>query len=221
MTSQRDRLTLNADHLIERNELWAILIIGESVISLVTTKRPDVTQTNFMGGQDDDGVDDTGDGGDSFAFYGSLVLSMMLVSLMIYLFMQTQPREHTSEFPFDVHAFNVPRSVLRGFVYNVANLFCSLGFFGMGTGLKFVAYFSDKPCLYGFDHAALLTGACGMSIVAMNVARMTHQHGHGFGIIGKHTKSILVTLQVGVGVAVGFAGTVLFSPWQPTPLSNQ
>lgn len=78
------------------------------------------------------------------------------------------------------------RSLSRGFIYNTANLFCSLGFFGMGTGLKFVAYLSDKPCMYAIDHAILLTASCGMSIVAMNVARMTHQHGYGYDSMGRY-----------------------------------
>lgn len=113
-TDMHDRLTVDADHLIERNELWAILIIGESVISLVTTERPEVTTFSFislMGGES--GVDQAAaaadwDGGSASSFYASLILSMTLVSSMIYLFMHSQPREHHSEFPFDVHAFNVP-----------------------------------------------------------------------------------------------------------------
>jgi len=205
VTDIHDRLTVDADHLIERNELWAILIIGESVISLVTTERPEVTTTSFLSAKNETELGN-GDGGLAGSFYASLILSMTLVSSMIYLFMHSQPREHHSEFPFDVHAFNVPGSLSRGFFYNTANLICSLGFFGMGTGLKFVAYFSDKPCMYAFDHAILLTASCGMSIVAMNVARMTHQHGHGYESMGKYTRPIIVFLEIACGVAIAMIG---------------
>lgn len=207
LTNPHELLSLDADHLIERNELWAILIIGESIISLVTTKRPEVTSFQFMDVANTisaDAVD--GDGGSASRFYLSLLLSMTLVSLMIFLFMASLPIKHESEFPFDVHAFNVPGSQIRGFLYNTCNLFCSLGFFGMGTGLKFVAYFSDKPCMYEFDHAILLTGACGLSIVTLNLARLTHQPGHGYHQCGRLARPIIVFLEIASGIGIGMIG---------------
>ena len=206
VTDSHERLTVDADHLIERNELWAILIIGESVISLVTTERPEVTTFSFISVLKNTTGVGYADGGSAGSFYASLLLSMTLVSSMIYLFMHSQPREHHSEFPFDVHAFNVPGSLSRGLFYNTANLICSLGFFGMGTGLKFVAYFSDKPCMYAFDHAILLTASCGMSIIAMNFARLTHQHGHGYESMGKYTRRVIVFLEIACGVTIAMIG---------------
>lgn len=41
------RLPINVEHNIERNELWVILILGETVIQLVSVKPAELTQLTF------------------------------------------------------------------------------------------------------------------------------------------------------------------------------
>eukprot|EP00039_Didymoeca_costata_P003553 m.68356 g.68356 ORF g.68356 m.68356 type:complete len:830 (-) comp11961_c0_seq1:158-2647(-) len=185
ITDATKRLPVCADHLIERTELWAILVVGESIISLVTTERcsPNIDGTRY---------------------YRTLVAALILVMLTIRLFTSSQPK-HSGEFSLDVHAFNIPgaMAVVRGWVFNVSNLLSSWGFFGIGVGLKFIMSYNDTHCRYTREMALLLSGSCAIGAFFINCARFSHQWAKGFGNLpGCEASSRLILLSIHMALAL-------------------
>lgn len=152
--------SINVGHHLERTELWAILILGESIISLVTAEDfvPDVN------------------------FFGTVVVAFTITFLMMWLFIWSQPLHHSG---FDTHAYDL--SPWRSLAFNLTQLLITLGFFGMGVGLKFVCYYGvgTSPDNYKTEYALLFSVAAGWSCFWIQISRFCHEWSR-YHIIGMY-----------------------------------
>eukprot|EP00052_Salpingoeca_macrocollata_P005844 m.49889 g.49889 ORF g.49889 m.49889 type:complete len:711 (-) comp15089_c1_seq1:708-2840(-) len=142
-------LPINVGHILERNQLWVILIIGESIVAIVTSPHP---------------------GGFHAEYYVSIVLAFYCIYVLTDMYIGTQLEIDVS---FEKHAIEKKASHV---LFNVCQLLITAGLLGMGTGIKLaVSHVADHE--YKRKYALLLTGSLAFALLAMNVSRATHKWG--------------------------------------------
>eukprot|EP00041_Stephanoeca_diplocostata_P019520 m.422178 g.422178 ORF g.422178 m.422178 type:complete len:852 (-) comp21327_c0_seq1:259-2814(-) len=152
LTPEEDQLPIDMDHNIERNELWIVIVIGESMLSLVTTPR-DLSAS---------GVD----------FYFTMALAIGIVIELMRIYEQSQP-EH--EIGFDQHANDISTS--RGMLFNFFHLLISIGLFMVGVALKFFMTYVKEPEKEKTLYAVMFTSGISIALFFINMARCTHKWG--------------------------------------------
>ena len=148
-----DMLPIDVHHNVERAELWAVLVIGEALLSLVQGSGP------YYYYYSDES-------------YVHIVLGFTIMLALLQLFAKSGPAEGQE---MDSHAYD--SSLLGSIAFDFFHLAFSLGTFGTGVALKFVAkygnYYSGKK--YTQDHAWLLTGSIALTVIACCLSRFCHE----------------------------------------------
>ena len=97
----RNRARVNIVHSIERNTLWVILILGESVLSVVRARMPLSP---------------------SFEYYLAVFLSFLLIYNILMMYMDLQPTPNIEEEDIDQHALSTSYVMSLGYVNST--VFC-------------------------------------------------------------------------------------------------
>ena len=97
-TSKEERPPIDVEHQIERSELWCILVLGESMLSIVTTVVPSANQQLAHG------------------TYGIAICSFTVVYVLMKVYMASQPHAHSG---LDTHAHDLAlhRAVFHSWWY--------------------------------------------------------------------------------------------------------
>lgn len=168
-------LPIEVEHNVERNGLWVVLILGESVISLSGATYAAYDDLNYI---------------------GTVCLGFLCVFMMLNLYMHSQP-EH--ECGMDTHACDI--GVLNSLVFNLAHLGITLGLFGMGIGLKFMVYYAApdyKDHAFDRDHAFLFCTGVSFALFWLNVARGSHK----WAQYGELSRDFIWAIHVLVSLAI-------------------
>jgi low temperature requirement protein LtrA len=126
---EADKLAVNNEHLLERNHLWVILILGESIISLITTEHESFEDQ----------------------FYTIEILGLTLVYFILLI--------HTKSKVFlrDVHG--IEYRAVPYFLTNLSLLIMTSGLLGVGVSLKLMVLHSadgEYSRTYAFLHTGAL-----------------------------------------------------------------
>eukprot|EP00041_Stephanoeca_diplocostata_P035326 m.1241461 g.1241461 ORF g.1241461 m.1241461 type:complete len:836 (-) comp24679_c1_seq1:1754-4261(-) len=173
-TDDEHSLPINVEHNVERNGLWVVLILGESVISLsgVTNSTYDVN------------------------YILTVVVGFFIVFMMLLLYMLSQPEHHCG---MDTHACDIgTKNIL---LFNLSHLGLTMGLFGMGIGLKFMVYYAGPNYAgkeFNRNHAWLFTGAVSFALLWLNIARSSHRWAEYGGI----SRSYMWAAHVAVSLAI-------------------
>ena len=144
-------LPIDVHHNIERAELWAIVVIGESFLSLVHGSESYFEIT--------------------FGFLTSVALGFSIVFCLMTIYSKSSPEEHTE---LDSHAYDVSR--FGSIFFDKFQLLTTLGLFGTGVGLKFVCKFGHykEGKKYTATHAFLLTSSVAIALLGATLIRLCH-----------------------------------------------
>eukprot|EP00049_Salpingoeca_infusionum_P027069 m.30112 g.30112 ORF g.30112 m.30112 type:complete len:496 (+) comp9246_c0_seq1:226-1713(+) len=108
-----EQIAINSAHILERNHLWVILILGESIISLITTAHDTF----------------------SWHFYVAVVLGFMLVYTLFQV--------HMTSAIFTLDRHNIHQTPLGGLLMSTFLFFATAGLLGVGIGLKLLVSYPD------------------------------------------------------------------------------
>lgn len=185
--SVKSYLPINVEHLTERSELWVILILGESIISMVMLRDDVDRDTNF---------------------YLSEWFAFTISYLQLCIMMQSQP-QHADD-PLDTHALD--RSARWGFMFNVAMLLGSFGIFGIGTGFKLLmAYGVQDSTALKQEYALFLTCSISATYVIKWFSRLTHKWTpfDVWGFTGETGIAVVEAVQLAVGLGIAPLGLLV------------
>lgn len=152
---QQDIPTIDVEHNVERAELWAILVLGESMLSLV------------------DGADEYYHDDDSM-FYLDIALGFGVVAVLMRLYARSQPNQHGHD-GMDAHAYDV--SLIKSLIFDWCQAILTGGFFVLGVGLKFIAKYGHykEGAYYIRDYAWLISGGAAVALIGMLGSRFAHE----------------------------------------------
>ena len=176
-----NQLAINVEHNIERNQLWVILILGETVIQLINVKP----STGIL----------------TWEFYLCATLSFSITFVLLLLYLYSQPMHRIG---MDTHALDCSAS--RGFLWMFCVLMETSGLFAMGAGTKYIITHCNDDG-YETNHGILYTGGIAWALLWHNVSRSTHEWGHS-GILGTDNCERSGRLWISVlsiGLAMGVA----------------
>eukprot|EP00038_Savillea_parva_P002429 m.114267 g.114267 ORF g.114267 m.114267 type:complete len:765 (-) comp10832_c3_seq1:11-2305(-) len=139
--------------LIERNELWIVIVTGEAVLSIVTTS----SSSSYTG---TNGVD----------YFLTLFLCILIVIQLLRIYFTSQPEW---EVKFDQHA--TMTTPLNALLYIFCHFLISLGIFLLGVAMVFFIKFENKPDDMKQVYALLLSGGLSLALFGINSARETHK----------------------------------------------
>eukprot|EP00045_Choanoeca_perplexa_P016773 m.230725 g.230725 ORF g.230725 m.230725 type:complete len:955 (-) comp17355_c0_seq1:2691-5555(-) len=147
-TPHEFQLTVNTAHLLERNQLWVILILGESIISIASAQHT----------RDAD-------------YYVTVICAFLIVYWLMRFHILSQ---HLFDERAEEHALD--HSPLMAFVFDTLQLFITSGMLLMAVGIKLaIQYSGDQALGYKQSFAWLLTGSLGVTLITMNLSRVCHK----------------------------------------------
>eukprot|EP00035_Acanthoeca_spectabilis_P010967 m.193378 g.193378 ORF g.193378 m.193378 type:complete len:622 (+) comp15183_c0_seq2:72-1937(+) len=157
LVHETKQLQTDVHHFNERIELWSILILGESIISLVVFP-PEI-------GQHDN----------------ELYVTELLAFLVVYLLLQIQTLTQPTalEADFDEHALDL--SFTNACLYGFLTVPLTFGIFLFGTGLKLMVTYGlgyENAKKWDTQHAWVMTGGLALGLLFTVFRQMTHEWGH-------------------------------------------
>jgi len=156
LVSVRHQIKMAVDHMVERNELWVILILGESIVELGVTV-PVLA----------DGV--TLDHSNTAEYFEVLMISLVISYMLLQCYSVMQP---AFQMKLDTHAYDL--SNLKSMVYSASNLFATFGLLNVAVGLKLlILHVNDGK--YKYSKAIFLTGGIAFTLVWLNIGRAMHE----------------------------------------------
>jgi hypothetical protein len=162
LTKQSEQPPLDVEHQIERSELWCILILGESMLSIVASvvPSPDVTEAQTT--------------------YATGALSFIIIYMMMETYMASQPHAHSG---LDTHANDLE---LQWAVYHsLCQLPLTFSLFVLGVGLKSAMKYGTENDSYNVEsgnfepfkerNAWMISGAASTALVWITLSRYAHE----------------------------------------------
>lgn len=147
LTPHEHRLTLNTSHLLERNQLWIILVLGESIISISTSQLTNEVE------------------------YYIVILGCFLITYLLMVFHLKS--QHMIDGRAEKHVIN--HNAILSFVFDILQLISTGGMLVMAVGVKFAVQYANRPHLYERQHAWLLTGSLTVTLLTMNLSSLLHR----------------------------------------------
>lgn len=146
---------IDVEHNVERAELWAVLVMGETMLTLV------------QGASEKYDPNDETDG----EYYVAVCLGFLIVYLLLDFYHHSLP--HSGG--MDTHIYDL--SAWGSIVYDLFHLISTLGLFGFGVGLKYtMKYGHYKDGGYLKQHYCFfITGCLSLAIVGMTLGRFSHE----------------------------------------------
>lgn len=157
-TKPSDRLPIDVHHNIERAELWAILVLGESMMSLVH------------------GAGSYYRYGDADFFVNTVVaFSINFILLKLYSASQPDPAQHNGDAGLDTHALDL--SLFHSIFFDMSQAVVTAMLFVYGVACKFVVKYGHYKdgSKYSRDHAYLFSLGTGLSLLFIALSRHTHE----------------------------------------------
>lgn len=156
LLSPKDKIPpIDIEHNIERAEMWAILALGEAMLSLLNgTER--AYHRSVAG------------------FYLDVILSLGVLLLMMVLHMRSRPNHHRYS-GMDAHCYDV--SPTRAALFDYGQTLLAGGLFVLGLGLRFAVMFGhyDGGQLFDREYAWLASGGAAVSVLGILGSRFAHE----------------------------------------------
>jgi len=156
MLKEKDQLSIDVHHNIERAELWAVLIMGETMLTLVQ---------GASGKYEPSFPDDS-------EYYTAVFLGFLIEFLLLEFYKHSLPHGHGG---MDTHIYDLSQN--WSIVYDLIHLLSTLGLFGFGVGLKYTMKYGhyDNGSKLKQHYCFFITGCCCLAIVGMNTGRLVHE----------------------------------------------
>ena len=147
LTPHEFQLTVNTAHLLERNQLWVILILGESIISIASAQHARNAE-----------------------YYVVVVAAFLLIYWLMKFHLKSQ---HLVDERAEEHALD--HSPFLAFMFDTLHLIITSGMLIMAVGVKLAISYASQPEKYTRDHAWTLTVPLGITLFTMNISSLLHR----------------------------------------------
>jgi len=161
-TSEAERPPIDVEHQIERSELWCILILGESMLSIVATVVPSTDMRLAHG------------------TYGIAILCFTIMYVLMKGYMASQPHAHSG---LDTHANDL--GLHRTVFHTWFQLPLTFSLFVLGVGLKFCMKYGVENMTYSKAagsyspykerYAWMVSISAGCAMFFMATSRYSHE----------------------------------------------
>lgn len=185
-TKASDLLPIDVHHNIERAELWAILVLGESMLSLVHG-----AEQYYMYADRD--------------YYLNTVFAFSINFMLLKLFVVSQPEaqdHHGHKATLDCHA--VDCSLLRSVFFDVSQAVVTSALFVYGVACKFVVKYGHYKGGYKFDetHCWLFSCSTACALFSIAASRFVHEWSD-YEICGPITRLRLWAVHFVIALLIG------------------
>ena len=151
------RLPIDVSHNIERAELWAILVIGETMISLVHGAEEKYVYADW-------------------GYFLNAILCFCINYMLLEIYLRSQPpEEHNGKPEMDSHAMDI--SLFRSILFDVSQAVVTAGLFSYGVAVKFVMKYGhyNDGSKYHQDYAWMFAFGVALSLFTMTLSRYIHE----------------------------------------------
>eukprot|EP00049_Salpingoeca_infusionum_P025771 m.21646 g.21646 ORF g.21646 m.21646 type:complete len:933 (-) comp8310_c0_seq1:632-3430(-) len=147
LTPHEYQLTVGTAHILERNQLWAVLILGESIIGIITAPHTR-----------------------SVEYYTVVVLAFLCVYWLMIYYNKTQ---HLIDEKAEEHA--IDHSPILAFMFDALQLIITSAMLVFAVGLKTSIQYAGFGGKYKQLYAWVLTGSLGVTMFALNTSSLLHK----------------------------------------------
>jgi len=156
MLEEDEQLSIDVEHNVERAELWAVLVMGETMLTLVQGAS-EKYDPEYPADQE---------------YYVAVFFGFMIEYMLLEFYSHSLPHGHHG---MDTHIYDL--SQYGSILYDFLHLLSTLGLFGFGVGLKYtMKYGHYKDGAYLEQHYCFfIVGCLCLAIVGMNAGRYVHE----------------------------------------------